>query len=244
MMNSSDSQFPSTHWTLIERVKSTDEAVVSKALEEICAQYHYPLYCYLRRRGCDHHDAQDVLHDFLNRLLCQRALERVEEDRGRLRGYLATAISRHLWNWQQSASRRMEATAEHRTAFDSKQIEERYHREDFASGDTPDRIFERKWAIEMLHHTIGKLAERYHQKGKSALFAALRPALENGGSLRGENSPALAASIGLSEPALRTAMSRLLQEFRECLCGEIRQTVAEPHEVPDELSYLMALFQR
>jgi DNA-directed RNA polymerase specialized sigma24 family protein len=238
-----DGRFPSTHWTLIARIKSTDQAVVSKALDEICTQYHYPLYCYLRRRGCNHHDAQDVLHDFLARLLRHRALERVDEERGRLRGYLSTAISRHLLTWQQSAARRTEQASEGALSLDFKAIEDRYHQEKFSDADTPDLIFERKWATEMLHHVIEKLGETYQRKGKAPLFAVLRPVLESGGSLRGSDCFALATRAGLKEPALRTALSRMMQDFREALRDEVRLTVETPDEVPQELSYLMSLFQ-
>lgn len=244
MIPENDGRFPSTHWTLIARIKSTDESEVAKALDEICTQYHYPLYCYLRRRGCNHHDAQDVLHDFLARLLRHRALERVEEDRGRLRGYLSTAINRHLQTWQQSAAQRTERMTASSLPLDFKAIEDRYHRETFTAADTPDLIFERKWATEMLHHVITKLGDLYHQKGRTELFTTLRPVLESGGSLRGDDSAALAARAGLSETALRTALSRLLREFREILRAEVRLTVENADEIPDELSYLMGLFQR
>jgi RNA polymerase sigma-70 factor (ECF subfamily) len=243
MIPQGDGRFPSTHWTLIAQIKSGDEAVVIKALDEICTQYHYPLYCYLRRRGCNHHDAQDVLHDFLARLLRHRALERVAEDRGRLRGYLSMAINRHLLTWQQSAARRSERASEGPLSLDFKAIEDRYHRENFSASDTPDLIFERKWATEMLHHVIAKLGDLYHKKGRAELFATLRPVLESGGSLRGHDSTALAARAGLSEAALRTALSRLLREFRETLRAEVSLTVENAEEIPDELAYLMGLFQ-
>ena len=239
-----DGRFPSTHWTLIARIKSTDESEVAKALDEICTQYHYPLYCYLRRRGCNHHDAQDVLHDFLARLLRHRALERVDEDRGRLRGYLSLAINRHLLTWKQSAAQRTQQASECPLSLDFKAIEDRYHREKFSAADTPDLIFERKWATEMLQHVITKLGDLYHKKGRAELFTTLRPVLESGGSLRGDDSTALAARAGLSEPALRTALSRLLREFRDILRAEVRLTLENAEEIPDELAYLMGLFQR
>lgn len=244
MTSQDNGRFPSTHWTLVARIKSTDETIAAKALDEICTQYHYPLYCYLRRRGCDHHDAEDVLHDFLARLLRHRALERVEEERGRLRGYLSTAISRHLLTWQQSAARRTEQATEGALSLDFKAIEDRYHRENFTDADTPDLIFERKWATEMLHHVIEKLGETYQRKGKAPLFSVLRPVLESGGSLRGNDSAALAARAGLKEPALRTALSRLMREFRDTLREEVRLTVESADAVSDEISHLMGLFQR
>lgn len=237
-----DGRFPNTHWTLIERVKSSDADVARKALDEICAQYHYPLYCYLRRRGCEHHDAQDVLHDFLAGILRQHALERVEEQRGRLRGYLATALGHHMQRWRQNEARRHPVAQDLVVGLDFDAIADRYESEEFTDRDTPDRVFERKWAMELVGHAMEKLTARYDHRGKSALFAALRPALEAGGTLRGGETPSLAASLGMSEVALRGAMSRLLREFRDAVQDEIRMTVEQASEVDDELKYLFGLF--
>jgi RNA polymerase sigma-70 factor (ECF subfamily) len=236
-----DARFPSTRWTLVARIKSPDPAVARRALDEMCAQYHYPLYCYLRRRGCTHHDAQDVLHDFLAAILRRRALERVEEARGRLRGYLSTALGRHLQRWRAAEARR-EPAGTGCEAVDFDAVAARYAREQFTDHDTPDRIFERKWAVELLGHAMDKLAARYQDRGKSALFAALSPALQAGGTLRGEDTPAIAASLGMSETSVRTGMSRLLHEFREAVQDEVRMTVELASEVGDELAYLFALF--
>jgi RNA polymerase sigma factor (sigma-70 family) len=244
MTPAGDGQFPTTKWTLIARLKSGDEAEAARALDEICAQYHYPLYCYLRRRNCGHHDAQDVLHDFLARLLQHRALERADEELGRLRGYLATALGRHLQRWRESAARQPDSAQKAGGMLDFQAIEERYQHERFADSDSPDRIFERQWAIELLHRAIAKLADRYEKKGKTSLFTALRPVLERGGSLRGEDSPALAAQLGLSPTALRVALSRSLDELAELIQAEVRLTVEDPKEVPDELAYLMRLFRQ
>ena len=37
--------FPATHWTLIHRLRSGDAVVARRALDDLCTQYHYPLYC-------------------------------------------------------------------------------------------------------------------------------------------------------------------------------------------------------
>jgi RNA polymerase sigma-70 factor (ECF subfamily) len=239
-----DGSFPTTHWTLIGRIQSGDDTVATRALEEMIAQYHYPLYCYLRRRGCEHHDAQDVLHDFLARFLRRGAIGRLEESRGRLRGYLATSLGRHLQDWREREARREQPAAEFDEKLDFEAIEARYQHERFTESDTPDRVFERKWALELLRHATEKVGATYTRKGKAALFAALRPVLEGGGSLRGENTPALAAQLGMSEEALRTALTRLLREFREVMHAEVRVTVESAGEVSEELKHLMGLFQR
>lgn len=236
--------FPTTQWTLVARIKSADPAVAAHALDELCAQYHYPLYCYLRRRGCGHHDSEDVLHDFLARLLRQRALERMEEARGRLRGYLSLSLGRHLHQWRLSEARREQPFSEVDSTLDFAAIEQRYRHERFTDADTPDRVFERKWALEIIRQVLGKLGERYGQRGRGPLFGALRPVLEGGGSLRGEDTRAMAISLGLTDEALRAALSRLLREFREEMRAEVRLTVEHPEDVPAELTYLLGLFQR
>jgi RNA polymerase sigma-70 factor (ECF subfamily) len=134
-----DGCFPETRWSRVARIRSDDAAVAAKALDELCAQYHYPLYCYLRRRGCAHHDAEDVLHDFLAGLVRLRALERVEAERGRLRGYLALSLGRHLREWRHRESRRERPASDFHDVLDFEVIGNRYQRERFTDADTPDR---------------------------------------------------------------------------------------------------------
>jgi RNA polymerase sigma-70 factor (ECF subfamily) len=239
-----DGAFPTTSWTLIRRIKSADAATAAAALDELCAQYHYPLYCYLRRRDCPHHDAQDVLHDFLARLCRVRAFERMDEAQGRLRGYLATALGRHLASWRKGEARREVPVRDFDRLLDFAGSAERYQREQFTDDDTPDRVFERKWALEIIRQAVADLAARYEARGRGALFAELRPVLESGGSLRGHDAPAIAARLGLSEAALRAALARLMRDYREVMQAAIRLTVEDAAGVDAELAYLISLFQR
>ena len=234
---SEDGRFPSTSWTLIERIRSDDEREAAKALDEICARYHYPLYCYLRRRGLDHHDAEDVLHDFLERFLQSDSFSAAEETKGRLRGYLAVSLSRHLIGWVRHQARRPALAG-------PDNLDELYQHESFHTGETPEEIFERKWALALLFGVIESLSADYDRRGRTLLFETLRPILLAGGSLRGHDTSALAAAAGLSEDALRAALHRLLREFRDSLRAEVRQTVENPAEVDDELDHLRRLFAR
>lgn len=203
------------------------------------------------------HDAQDVLHDFLLLIFRRRSLENLEQSRGRLRGWLSTAISRHFAEWRRSESRRecsvrslsgQPAETAEVTRFERglefEAIEARYCREKFRDDDTPDRVFEREWVLTLLHHVIDDLGRKYEQRARGALFTALRPVLEAGGSLRGEDTAALAAPLGMSQGALRVALARLMREFREALRAEVRLTVEHGDDVRDELAYLLSVFRQ
>ena len=173
-------RFPTTRWTLVGRLHHQDQAVVRRALDELCAQYHYPLYCHIRRRGFDHADAEDALHDFLAKLLRNDAFHAVAEEKGRLRSFLAVSLQRFLIDW-----RKRQARGVRLHALDPAELESRYLREVAPGTDDPEILFDRKWAHALIHRTLDTLAAAYLEKGKGPLFDALRPVLLAGGSLRG-----------------------------------------------------------
>lgn len=223
------------------RLRSGDSEVSRTALEELVSQYRYTLYAYIRRRGLAHHDAEDALQDFLLKLLRAHALEDAEEARGRLRGYLGTALGRFLANWHRDEARRS-AVAQEMPSEALTSEEARYAKECFAEGDTPQRVFERKWGHALMARVMERLKAQCSEQGKDALFAELRAVILGGGSLRGHDAPGIAARLGISEGTLRVALNRHLRSYRKILEDEVLQTVENPGDVADEIAYLMAVF--
>ena len=242
-MSAPDGRFPTTDWTLISRLKSRDETVARRALNELCAQYHYPLYCYIRRRGMMHHDAQDALHDFLTKLLRLGSFNEANEEAGRLRGFLVVALRRFLSNWFRDHERlRQEISLE--CTPELSEAEARFQHEHLTEHETPERIFERKWAHELLRVVMTRLQSQYSEAGKADLFAALRPVLLAGGSLRGEPSHEIAQALAMTPGSLRVALSRLLQDYRAILREEVRHTVQEDEQVDAEIAQLMNVLHK
>lgn len=234
-------RFPTTRWTLVARLRSEDTEVSRRALDELVSQYRYTLYAYIRRRGLTHHDAEDALQDFLLKLLNANALEDADEARGRLRGYLGTALGRFLVNWRRDEARRS-IIAQEMPAEAERDDEARYAKECFSEGDTPQRVFERKWGHALMARVMARLKEQCGEQGKDALFAELHPVLIGGGSLRGQDAAGIASRLGMSEGTLRVALNRHLRLYRKLLEEEVLQTVENPGDVADEIAYLMAVF--
>ena len=101
-------EMPTTHWSLIARLKGVDTEQARMALDELCRAYHYPLYCYIRRRGLPHHDADDVLHEFLAKLLRLDTFGVADAEKGRLRSFLLVALRRFLNTWHKDQQKRRE----------------------------------------------------------------------------------------------------------------------------------------
>ena len=217
-----DGRFPTTHWTLIARLKSGDGRESDAALDEICAQYHYPLYCYIRWRGLDHHEAQDALHDFLARLLRLESLKEADEAKGRLRSYLATALQRYLINRHRDNQHRL------REISLDQDVEERFRHEDFAVRLSPEFVLERTWAMTVLRAALNDLSTAQEAAGKGGLFRVLEPFLNPEGSPAEADYAAAALKLGISEATARQAVKRLREKFRQHLRQRIAETLSHP----------------
>lgn len=236
-----NADMPTTQWSLIARLRDADAEKARAALDELCRAYHYPLYCQIWRRGLSHHDAEDVLHEFLIKLLRLDTFGIADAEKGRLRTFLLLALRRFLATWHHKTVRQktME-TCE--VSFD--QAEQRFAQDEAAHHESPDRLYDLQWAQELIHQVVTRLQARYASKGRSGLFEALRPALLTGGSLAGHNVDQLARSLEMRPGTVRTAMSRLLEDYREAFRHEILQTVENREMAKAEYDELMALFQR
>jgi RNA polymerase sigma-70 factor (ECF subfamily) len=234
-MQPNNTQFPTTHWTLIARLKSDDAELSSKALDELCAQYHYPLYCYIRWRGLNHHDAQDALHDFLAKLVRLDALKTVNMEKGRLRSFLATALQRFL-----ISRHHVQSVGPQSVSLD-KSIEERFEQEGFTDLMTPEKVLERTWALTVLQVALQDTANAEAEAGRGEHFSIVKPFL----SLEGPSVSytLLAQTLGVSEVGARQAVKRLRDRFRQHLRKRVAETLDHPtqEEIDDELRALRGM---
>ncbi len=202
-------------------------------------QYRYPLYCFLRRKGLQHCDAEDVLHDFLAYLLKQGGLDRADARTGRLRSYLSVGLLRILNNWHRSESRRQRGL---KPLPGADQDLSRYEEEQFASDDSPESVYEKQWAIELISSAFNRIAAQSETAGRAVVFAALSSVLLGGGTLHEHETEKIAAELSLNTGAVRTALSRLRADFRHALRAEVRETVAHEQEIDGEIEHLFTVF--
>lgn len=234
-----ESHLPATQWTLIARLRKGNTQDAQRALDELIGQYRYPLYCYLRRRGYNHYDSEDILQDFLLKLLRNDSFRAADASKGRLRCMLHVSLERFVISWERlHQHRRKEVEMESENPNADSESEKRYQREHFRENDTPDQIFGRKWTLELLGSALNRVGETYKARGKEKLFKVLRPVLMDGGSLRGEDGERLAQEAGITYGHLRTSLMRMLEDYQDALHQEILQTVEDPAAANEELDVL------
>jgi RNA polymerase sigma-70 factor (ECF subfamily) len=230
-----NSWFKTTHWSVVLAADGSDTAKATEAMEKLCRIYWYPLYSYLRRRGCETHDAQDLTQQFFVHLLERHTLTRVDRTRGRFRSFLLASLNYFLADEQARARALKRGGGREILSIDAEQAEERYRLEP-VDERSPEIIFEYRWAMTLLDQVLGRLAQEFSDAGKSDLFERLQPFLVAGD--RTKPYAQIAAEAGLSEEAFKKAVQRMRKRYHELFREEIAQTVANQAEVDEELKHL------
>jgi RNA polymerase sigma factor (sigma-70 family) len=229
------SQFPTTRWSLVVAAGNHPREAQS-SLVSLCEHYWYPLYAYLRRRGYPSDQAQDLTQEFFVRVLEGRYLDRADPEKGRFRSFLLTSLKFFVAD-EEDRRRARKRGGGMVVAIECSSGEERYQREP-AHDETPERIYERRWALLLIDRVVEKLREEFVQQGRSEHFERLKVFL-----LGHSDAPyaALAREMDTSEGALKVAVHRLRKRYRELFRQEIADTVADPAEVESELRFLAAV---
>jgi len=230
-------RFRTTRWSLVAAARGGEMAEARDALAALCRDYWYPLYAFVRRRGHDVVTAEDLVQGFFARLLERGDLLAADPRKGRLRSFLLAACSHYLANETDRARAAKRGGGRVAVPIDRIDGEGRYAREP-SHGLTPERLFERQWALTLLGRTLGRLEVEMRSAGKGHHFEALRPALLGDGG----RAPyaAVATELGLTEEAARAAAARLRRRYRELLREEVAGTLDDPAEVDDEIRSLFA----
>lgn len=229
--------FVTTRWSVVLEAGRKSSPHSDRALADLCQQYWYPLYAYVRRRCQSREDAEDLTQGFFARFLEKNYLEGLAAERGKFRAFLLTALKHFLANEWDKAGRQKRGGGVQHLSLDWRQANERFHFEppDHA---TPDRLFDREWALALLEQVIQRLQAECAAEGRAVLFTQARGYLMVGEAAIPYADAA--AKLGTDEGAVRVAVHRLRKRYRELLRDEIAQTLNDPAQVSEELCSLQA----
>jgi RNA polymerase sigma-70 factor (ECF subfamily) len=228
--------FLTTRWSLVIEAGKPANETSRRALSELCETYWYPLYAFVRRRGYRREDAQDLTQAFFARLLEKQVVVAADPARGRFRSFLLGSLKNFLANeWDRE---RTQKRGGGRTllSLDFTLADERFVREPVTHA-TPEKEFERNWAVAVLERALTRLQAEYETRGKQALFTRLKPALI--ATDADEPRRAMAADLGMTEGAVKVSLHRMRHAFRDALRAEISETVHTERDVEDELLALI-----
>jgi RNA polymerase sigma factor (sigma-70 family) len=229
--------FATTRWTVVLAAGGRGTPQADVALEELCRTYWYPLYVYVRRHGRSREDAEDLTQAFFARLLEKNFLEGVSSDRGKFRAFLLVAVKRFLANEWDRANRQKRGGGVAPLSLDWQDADTRYQINP-ADNISPDKLYDRAWAMTVLERVITRLRDENNADGKTAVYAQCERFLMMGKDAISYGQ--VAAALQMPEGTLRVAVHRLRRRYRELLREEISQTLSDPALADEEMQALFS----
>ena len=212
-----------------------------QALATLCETYWYPLYAFARRRGLDLNEAMDSTQAFFTLMLEKDYLRSADQQRGRFRSFLLTMFKRFLMNELDRENALKRGGGQRIQSLNADEAESRYRLEP-QDDTTPEQIYERRWAITLLDRVLNRLREEYHERDKADLFDHCQVYLT--GTSKAASYAEVGERLGMKENALKVAVHRMRQRYRELIRDEVAQTLEEDGDVEEELAALLTAIRR
>jgi RNA polymerase sigma factor (sigma-70 family) len=230
-----DGWFRTTHWSVVLEAGRRDSPLADAALARLCQIYWPPVYNYVRRLGHRPEDAKDLTQEFFFRLVGKRYLDSLDRETGKFRSFLLVVLKRFLANDWDRANRHRRGGGQQILPLDESDTEIGYLAEPL-DDRTPEKIFERRWALAALEQVMNRLQMEQVEVGNAELFRELKDFL--GGDRHGVSYAEVAPRFQMSEGALRVTVHRLRRRYRELLREEIAGTVTSPDQIEEEIRHL------
>jgi len=231
--------FATTHWTVVLAAGQRHTPQSDAALEQLCQTYWFPLYAYVRRRGYAKEDAEDSVQAFFARLLEKNYFGGLSAERGKFRAFLLASLKHFLINEWKASQRLKRGGGEAHLSLDWQTADTKFQVA-VQNEPSPDKAFDREWALALLAKVIERLQAECVAEGKARLFEQLKVFIAAG---KGETAHGeVARTLGMEEGAVRVAVHRLRKRYRQLLRDEIANTLSDPAMVDDELRALFGAF--
>jgi DNA-directed RNA polymerase specialized sigma24 family protein len=229
-----DSRFQNTLWSqvLAAGLPGTE---AGHAAEQLCRTYWPPIYAFLRRCGHDRQQARDYTQGFFAYFFAKQLLLKANPEKGRFRSFLLGTLKNFVHNEEGRHQALKRGGGTELLSIDEETAEGLYVNEP-ATTLTPDKLFDRRWAMTVLQEAASRLEAEYARAGRSEEFVAIYPYLTGD---QDENHIELAKRLGKSPGATRVLVSRCRNRFRQLLRAVIADTVLEVEQVEDELQQLL-----
>ncbi len=216
-----------------------DKTETSAALDQLCHQYWYPIYAFARRHGSDAATAADLTQAFFCDVLERDVLSEASPERGRFRTFLLACFKNFQRNEHRRETTKKRGGQVQTFSIDAELGESRYQHEP-SHEETPDKLFERRWAMQLLDQALARLDDEFSCSGKHELYAALKPFLS--GTPATSSYREVSEQFLMSPTAIKVTMHRIRQRYKDLLQDEVRQTVSSSEEVEEELGRLFESF--
>ena len=233
-------QFLTTRWSVVLAAAEGSTAAGNAGLEAICATYWRPLFAFARRWGLSPEDAEDAVQGFLASLVAGDSLRRVRRESGLFRSWLMSGMKYHLLD-ERAKSTVLKRGGKELVCLPLDTTDaDGICAQALATSDTPDKAFDRAWALTLIAQARGRLRSECMASGQGEVFEAVFP--PNHETVP-EDYEKLAGRLGITESGARSVVYRLRLRWRDLIRQEVAETVASREDLEAEMLCLKAVLR-
>ncbi len=228
--------FPQTRWSVVRSAQGPESDIERlEALNELCTAYREPLLRFAQSLGNSQEDAEDLTQGFLSQVISRDLFGSTSPAKGRLRSFLLVAFKRHIANEWHKANAAKRNYGKQALSIDAAP-EEPFHAPEPSDDRSPEKVFEKEWALHILNRVKSALTLEYERAGKGHLIEALSGFLLGDGA--GASYSEVAEQLTLPEGTVKSHIFRMRKRYKLLLREEIGHTVNDPSEIDSELQHL------
>lgn len=232
--------FATTHWSAVRQARDGSHEEAAQAMARMCEAYWPPLFLFIRRRGHNRHDAEDLTQQFFEFLLQRDFLKTVDQSKGRFRSFLLASLKNFLNNQWHHDRRQKRGGGQSLLSLDDNDLD--VESMIGAVDGTEDEVFDRDWAVHLLQRTMQALRSELAARGKEDHFEHLHRFLTT--DVGPGQYEQLGDQLGMTIGAAKVAVHRLRARYRDLLLASVGETVAVPGEAREEAHYLLSVLRK
>jgi DNA-directed RNA polymerase specialized sigma24 family protein len=164
----SEGLFQVTHWSQIQNAKSDNQDSRKASVNNLIIRYWKPVYCYLKCKGHNNEEAEDLTQGFFHEIVLGRDLiQRADKTKGRFRTFLLTALNHYV-----TSDFRKETSKKRfpRGGLSLIEAAEMPGMPVAKLKNDPNQVFNYIWAANIMDQVLEQIKEDYHKTGNAAFW--------------------------------------------------------------------------
>jgi RNA polymerase sigma-70 factor (ECF subfamily) len=238
-LGGSRENFPETVWSTVLADPDPSRPDDQAARERFFFLYWRPVYKFIRTAGrASIEDAKDLTQEFFSYFLEGGLLAKYRQEKGRFRSFLKGVLRRFLSEARRDGAAQKRGGGKSFVSLDVTGLEaERVGSEKGAL--TPEELFDRQWARDVLMESLADLRRRLTEEGKVECLRVyeayeLSPGQEN------QSYTALGHDLGLTEHQVKNHLDSARERLEQIVRGRLARCVSSPRELADEMNELFS----
>jgi RNA polymerase sigma factor (sigma-70 family) len=233
----SKSRFPTTRYSAIVALRSTEPLERNRAFESIIDSYWKPVYKYIRIKwNKSNEDGKDLTQHFFSTAIEKDYFQRYNPAKARFRTFLRTCLDGFLAN-EEKASRRLKRGGEQKMlSLDYESAEGELKQVEIPATESMEEYFEKEWIRSFFASALDALRLECEAKKKNLHFQLFEEYY-----LDETSYDQLATRFHLSVTNVTNYLAFSRREFRRIILEKLRENTSTEEEFRSEARSLLGI---